>query len=298
MRIEIRRYEHRSDYEEVGRFLRGTYGRTGGHMNWVEPRWEYMHHHPLIRDVDLSSIGVWERNGEMVGVVHPEHFMGLAYLEIHPDFGGLKEEMLCHAEEALSTLHGAGRRLGVVVNDRDEGFHRVLAAGGYAKSGESEPMSHFTIPRPFPAIPLPAGFRLMSLAEDNDLQKVDRLLWRGFDHGDEPPRGSVEDRRFMQSAPSFRGDLTMVVESPEQAFVAYCGIWHEPVNHFAYVEPVATDPDYRRMGLGRAAVLEAIRRCGELGAEFACVGSARPFFLALGFRQVYNRSVWQKEWSP
>lgn len=44
-----------------------------------------------------------------------------------------------------------------------------------------------------------------------------------------------------------------------------------------YVEPVATDPDYRRMDLGKAAVLEGIRRCGELGAEVAYVGSVKDF---------------------
>jgi predicted N-acetyltransferase YhbS len=73
-------------------------------------------------------------------------------------------------------------------------------------------------------------------------------------------------------------------------------MWYEPVYKIAYVEPVATDPDYRRMGLGRAAVMEGIRRCGVLGAGTACVGSSRPFYLSMGFRQVYTISTWQREW--
>lgn len=100
----------------------------------------------------------------------------------------------------------------------------------------------------------------------------------------------------MQSAPNYRHDLNFVVEAPDGAFAAYCGMWYEPVRAIAYVEPVATDPDYRRLGLGKAAVLEGIRRSGEMGATVAYVGSALPFYSALGFRQIYNRFAWQREW--
>jgi len=36
---------------------------------------------------------------------------------------------------------------------------------------------------------------------------------------------------------------------------------------------LATDPDYRKMGLASAAVPESIRRCAEEGANVACVWS-------------------------
>ena len=158
-------------------------------------------------------------------------------------------------------------------------------------------MSYLAIPDTDPAISLPPGFRLKSLADDNDLQKVDRVLWRGFNHGDAPPPDGVRDREFMQLAPNYRKDLNLVVEAPDGNFVSYCGMWYEPIHAIAYVEPVATDPAYRRRGLASAAVLEGIRRCSELGAKMACVGSAQPLYLSLGFRQVYNRSIWQRRWS-
>ena len=89
----------------------------------------------------------------------------------------------------------------------------------------------------------------------------------------------------------------MVVEAPDGSFVSYCGMWYEPVHRIAYVEPVATDPAYRRMGLASAAILEGIRRCGELGATVACVGAIRPIYQSIGFRQVYNGSAWRRAWS-
>ena len=89
-------------------------------------------------------------------------------------------------------------------------------------------------------------------------------------------------------------DLNIVVEAPDGHFVSYSGTWYEGTNRYAYVEPVATDPDYRRRGLGRAAVLEGIRCCGGLGATVAYVGSDLAFYVALGFDKIYTSQCWTK----
>ena len=65
-------------------------------------------------------------------------------------------------------------------------------------------------------------------------------------------------------------------------------------NHVAYIEPVATDPDYRRMGLGKAAVLECVRRSSILGADVAWVGSGLEFYLAIGFKKMFDVFPWVK----
>jgi len=127
--IEARSYVHASDYERVGQFLVDTYRTEGPHINWLQPRWEYMHHCSGIVNVDLSTIGVWESDGEVVAVVHPEHFMGTAYFEIDPDHGALKKTMLAHAEERISAAKGEGKSLAVYINDRDDGFRAVATEG-------------------------------------------------------------------------------------------------------------------------------------------------------------------------
>jgi predicted N-acetyltransferase YhbS len=297
MDTKVRHYGYAADHERVGRFLVRTCGRTGGHINWLLPRWEYMHHHPLIRGVDLRSIGIWEARGEIVGIVHPEHQPGTAYFQIDPEHGALKGEMLEFAAAHSSTAADGTRRLRILITDRDEDFAKVAAAQGFARTAECETTSHMRIPESSPRSSLPAGFRLKSLADDNDLRRVTRVLWRGFDHGDEPPDDAIEDRRLMQSAPSYRKDLNLVVVGPDGSFVSYAGIWYEPVHAIAYVEPVATDPDYRRMGLASAAVLEGIRRCGELGASVAYVGSGQPLYRSLGFRPEHDAWVWERRWT-
>ena len=65
--------------------------------------------------------------------------------------------------------------------------------------------------------------------------------------------------------------------------MSFAGLWVVPENRIAYVEPVATDPDYRRLGLGRAAVVESLRRAQAEGAEVAWVGSDQEFYASMGF---------------
>jgi hypothetical protein len=133
MRVAFRRYNRAADYERVGQFLVRTYRTTGGHVNWLQPRWEYMHYHPMIRDVDLNAIGVWEAQAEITAVVRPEHAMGTAYFEIHPDHGALEGELLRYAEGHLSTLSYEVRRPRVCINDQDNDLQRVASEMGYAR---------------------------------------------------------------------------------------------------------------------------------------------------------------------
>lgn len=56
------------------------------------------------------------------------------------------------------------------------------------------------------------------------------------------------------------------------------------------------DHHYRRMGLGRAAVLEGLRRCATEGATTGYVGSNLPFYLALGFTPLSVAERWIRRW--
>ena len=98
----------------------------------------------------------------------------------------------------------------------------------------------------------------------------------------------------MQSGPNFQKELTIVVKAPSRDFVSFAGTWFVPQKKYVYVEPVATDPDFRKKGLGKAAVLEGIRRCSELGAQVAYVGSNQKFYQKLGFKKIFTSQCWSK----
>lgn len=295
--MEIRAYAPGSDFAAVGRMLVESYRPGDVFDPWLQPRWEYMHFHPLIRGLDLTRCGIAQDHGEIVGAVHFEHQPAFNYLQRRPGADDVIEPLLDWAERHLGGPSRTFGRdvLGFFVPEFDDLVRRSLEQRGFVEQPQHiDPNSRLTgITRLEPPDP-PPGYSLQSLADDNDLVKVDRVLWRGFDHEGPPPPEGREERRFMQSAPNFRADLTIVTVDPAGGYAAFCGMWVVAENRIAYVEPVATDPDHRRRGAGRAAVLEATRRAGEAGAEVAWVGSNQAFYVALGFEHRFTATLWVK----
>lgn len=299
MSLRFRQYSGTRDYEAIAGFLIAHYMPGNADGNWLEPTWEYMHFHPSLDSSSLAKIGIWESSDEIVAVAHYESNLGESFFEFHPDYRYLRTEMLDHAEANLTGISrkDGSKYLCAFVNDNDLAFQRLVESRGYERYPDGiRPLSRFDIPDPFPAIHLAEGFRLTSLAEECDWVKTHQVLWRGFDHGDDVPMSDeeLESRRRMFDTPRGRRDLKIAVVAPNGAFAAFCGMFYEAENRFAYVEPVATDPRYRRLGLGKAAVLEGIRRCGALGANVAYVGSDQQFYRSIGFTKVYDSECWVK----
>ncbi|MDX1935008.1 MAG: GNAT family N-acetyltransferase [Capsulimonadales bacterium] len=296
--MRFRTFDRATDYTAVSDFLVTLYEPENRDGNWFQPIWEYAYTHPGFDEESVDRIGIWEDDGRIVAVVSYELRRGEAFFNCHRNYRWLEAEMLKHAEEYLTAeLPDGDLRLDVFIHDSDRAFTQYVSAKDYVRVPAAwRPMARWFIPDPFPSITLPEGFRLQSLAEDNDLRKMDRVLYRGFDHPGEPPEEGVIDRQRMQSGPNYRQDLAVVVVAPNGEFASFCGMWYDPVNRLAYVEPVATDPDYRRRGLGSAAVREGVRRCNLLGATVAYVGSTQPIYNAVGFRELHALHCWRKEW--
>jgi GNAT superfamily N-acetyltransferase len=298
MNIKFRQYNDLSDYKLVDDFLIEHYKPGNLDGNWIEPAWEYGHCHPMLDKSSLEKFGIWEDDGKIVAVTHYEWHLGEVFFQFHPGYRFLMQEMLDYAECHLFGTSKDGKRfVQAFINDYDCDSQSLIQSKGYKKVEDgTRPMHKFVVPNPFPEITLPEGFLLKSLADDPNWEKVHRVLWRGFDHAGEPPAGNdeLESRRKMFNTPNGRRDLKIIVEAPNGDFVSFCGMFYEPTGKFAYVEPVATDPDYRRLGLGKAAVLEGIRRCAALGATLAFVGNDLPIYRAVGFEKVYDTECWVK----
>ncbi len=65
----------------------------------------------------------------------------------------------------------------------------------------------------------------------------------------------------------YRADLDWIVEAPDGRFVANCLIWLDERNGVGELEPVGTDPQFRRKGLGRAVCLAAMHALRQAGGR-------------------------------
>jgi predicted N-acetyltransferase YhbS len=293
----IRRYQHEQDFNRVGQFLIDVFEPGPDMRNWLQPRWEYMFAHPFIDNVDVASIGIAEEDGEIVGVVHPEDHNAFCHLQIEPGPDGVRELLL---EWAESHFGGWSRSLeaevlGLWIPRDDRALARLAARRGFTlETRFREFHAQRSLLDALPAAPLPDGYRIQSLADENDYEKINRVLWRGFDHEGEPPDAEIPGRIRAQQTPGFRRDLTIVAVAPSGEYASFAGMWIVPENRVGYVEPVATDPDHRRMGLGRAAVVETLRRVAAAGAVTACVGSDLPFYRSIGFEVTASTDFYVK----
>lgn len=285
------------DFFRVRDFLRRIHDPAYSTANWDWVRWEWVFSLPYLDETQLSRIGVWENEGRVVALATYEFQLGEAYFSYDPVYGCLKREMVTHAIEQLARVNDDGTHsLKMDIGETDYGLIAIAKELGFTPAERPEHISVYHNRGAVPAAHLPAGYSIVSLAVENDLQKINRVLWRGFNHPGEAPETEMPGRVKSQSGPDFRKDITLAVKAPNGNFVSYCGMWHSPATDYAVVEPVATDPDYRRMGLGMAAVLEGVRRCFAEGAKAAYVGSGQQFYYSIGFEPLATTRKWSKTW--
>jgi predicted N-acetyltransferase YhbS len=294
--MKIRPYNREADFTRIYNFLVETYQPGEVLHNWLAPRWEYAHFHPSILELDLSRFGIAEEEGQIIGVVHFESNQAEVICQVRPGYEHIRTNLLNYTEEidyrGMSRSRNKPFRV-VFVYDHDTEFAREVAARGYEKWPDfGEVHSAYPLDKEVPAPTLPEGYKLQSLADENDFAKINQVLWRGFNHPGDPPEKEIEGRKVGQQAPNFRKDLTIVAVAPNGNYVSYCGMYYVPENKVAYLEPLATDPDYRRMGMAKAAVLESMRRVQTLGAEICWVGSGQLFYTSIGFEIKFTIYPW------
>jgi ribosomal protein S18 acetylase RimI-like enzyme len=102
----------------------------------------------------------------------------------------------------------------------------------------------------------------------------------------------------------YRSDLDIVAAAPDGVFASYCICWFDPESRTGQYEPVGTRPAFRGQGIGRAVVIEGLRRLRELGAHLAIVHTndtniaAIRLYESAGFRIVSRDYPYRKICAP
>jgi GNAT superfamily N-acetyltransferase len=216
--------------------------------------------------------------------------VGECFISIREGYNYLLPEMIKYSEDNLSEKNS----LSIWTVDKEAEKKSIIEKIGYKKI-HSEPVTIFSYDQPFPNKSLPQGFSAISLEEENDFEKINDCLWYGFDHGPEPdPDNDIDFRMLMQSGPNFKKDLTTVIKAPNGDYACFAGMWIDEQNKYAYLEPLATQPKYRRMGLATIALAEGMKKTKKIGAKY-CFGGTREFYHDIGFKTIANRELWKKE---
>lgn len=142
---------------------------------------------------------------------------------------------------------------------------------------------------------LPEGFKVVCMEDNWDYKQYNRVMWRGFNSEGDPDESDemIEWRKTMLSSPHLTPEITIAVVAPNGNYVSHCGLWYHPDEEYAYVEPVSTDPDFRKMGLAKAAIYEAVNRAAKQGVKEVYVISYQQFYYNIGFRPHCTETWWE-----
>ena len=297
------------DFLRVRDFLSTTFSHYQSSVNWRIERWEYTFYFvsPLLANwgedpprqesVDkmnqllYQKIGLWEtEDGEIAGVANLEHpdlthpGYGEFFIQRHPEHLDLLPEMVDFAEAEL--MDPNRHRLFIYVDPKDDILFELLSSRGFIPDKASKGIeSEFDLVNS--ALPdepqLPEGFRLQSMADENDLPKRCKAFGRAFNHPDPLDWPSLISYEMLQQAPDYKKEQDIIVKAPDGEYAAFSLIWHDAPNRMASLEPVGTQPEYRRMGLAREAIFEGMRRMKRKGVTRVVVGSDQEFYKAIGF---------------
>ena len=303
MNVQLRNYNPDVDFLRVRDFLSETYQAFGRPLNWRMERWNWARYHPMMFDGDAESnvrlweeaVGLWENaEGEIVGVVNVEMpCYGEAYVHRRPGYDFLLDEMIAYAEAKL--LDRDDNSLSFFVYEHDAPFQKLLRERGYQQHTDYPGYDSEFVIEGRPEVKLPEGFVVQSMAEGGDLALRCKVQGLGFDHPDPAEWTTPEEYARVQQAPDYRPELDLYVKAPDGEYASCCIVWYDARNRMGIFEPVCTHPAYRRMGMGRAVMMEGVRRITALGAETAQVGSGLTFYEAIGFRKICVSYRWSKE---
>ncbi|MEV6871716.1 GNAT family N-acetyltransferase [Amycolatopsis sp. NPDC051128] len=249
--------------------------------------WERNQH--LGREPEWPT-ALWEAEGEVVAWGWAELPNSLALL-VDPAWPDLAATVL----DWFSGIAAAPQTT-VTVLDAEKHLIAALERHGYIR--RNFPYFNWYMAHPLTELPqpdLPERYRARPVRGEEDLAgrvAVHRAAWH-------PSRVTEGSYRNVMAAWPYRADLDWVVEAPDGSLVANCLIWLDERNKVGELEPVGTDPRFRRRGLARAVCLAAMHALREAGARHAVVYPVQghpdhpapvPLYEGLGFRP-YARTL-------
>lgn len=154
---------------------------------------------------------------------------------------------------------------------------------------------------PVASYTLPTGFNIRPLAGEQEIEAYVYLHRAVF----ESKNMTVEWRKRILHSPEYLPDLDLVAVAPDGRLAAFCVCWlnkqlQEP---HGQIEPLGVHHDYRKLGLGRAILLEGLNRLQLHGAAKIYVetdkyrNDALGLYEAVGFRLLQDVLVYRKDYN-
>jgi mycothiol synthase len=230
----------------------------------------------------------------------------LLTLKVHPNArgGSLEAELLGWAEARLREV---GREVGLPselqARIRDDQTEQIafLQAHGFSINRYFWTMAR-SLEQPIPAPTLPAGFTMRQVAGAEDAERWVTLFNEAWSDHWNGHLMTVAHFLHDISLPDYHADKDRLVLAPDGTFAAFCYSQISPEENArtgrseGWVEALGTGRAFRKLGLGRALLLDGLERLraagmttAKLGVDAASLTGANRLYESVGFRVVETR---------
>jgi GNAT superfamily N-acetyltransferase len=298
MKLASRDYDPRNDFESVRQFLIATHEITNSLQNWLPDRFEN-NHTEWVKD-----IRIWERRNkdnlpEIVGIANPESPRAY-YIQIHPDYRSLEREIIEWIEDhriANKENPEDKENLYLFSIKGDTRRESILTDLGYENRGLHAYHRSRPVDLPISTVNIPKGFTIRNIRGKEDYKELTKSIKAVFGHD----LCTEEVYEQIAKASFYIQDLDIVAVAPDGTFAAFCTIRLDPVSKIASLEPMGVHPNYRRRGLARAVIFEALERTQKYKPSAFYIGSAantpeaNQFYDSIGYFEKVEEYYWRKE---
>lgn len=258
---------------------------------------------------DERNIRLWENaNGQLLAfAVWQIPFAVLDYaIHPHAQVQDIETQLLTWAISRFQELaRERGRRLDYYIDVREDQADRIqlLEQHGFTPDNWGNLHMQRPLTTSIPDPHLPPGFTIRPLAGESEVEAYVTLHRAAF----ESTSMTVDWRHRTLQAPEYIPDIDLVVQAPDGRLAAFCICWLHPHLHTSeghkegQVEPMGVHPDFQRLGLGQAILLENLRRMQARGAETSHVESytfsepAQQLYQSVGFQITHKVLKYSRE---
>lgn len=299
MTYTFQTYSHsQREFEEICDLLNESYQQNHRPRNWrlaVAENWNMGSRFLEPKEYFIDRVRLWrDDEGRLAG------FMIKGNRLVHPQMRShdpvLLGEMLAWAEENWASPEG---EVLVMVHDWDTRRQTALIQNRYEPQQVVEEVRIYDLNAEYPAPVLPSGFRFSSVADEGDPQArvdLENAIWDV----------TLDEAwyRGKSSSPHYFPNLDLMVISPDGRPAAASLVWPYPETGAGEIDPLGTHPDFRRLGLARAIVLESFRRMQALGLNLAYIASdsedhvVNGLYSSLNPIETYQGILWSKTGKP
>lgn len=190
-------------------------------------------------------------------------------------------------ERALSLSAELGMdELEVLADNEDEILIGMLEDFGFSPGPETAGIAWMDAAALSDGAAVPDGYRV-----------TDRSVSPTGAHWLEARNGPAAEVRLRQCS-LYDPQLDLAVYTVHGELASYALLWFDPVTSVGMIEPMRTQDDHQRRGLGRAILSVGLRRLVDRGASRLKVGfgadAAQRLYMSLGFQAVQATRVYRR----